>query len=56
MLSETAHIWKKINNFTFNDLELSTNQVAISINSFGLPVSVKHSTLGTVIYVLERIY
>ena len=35
---------------------VNSNWVVISVNSLDIPVSVKNSTLGTVIYLLERIY
>ena len=58
MESETAHIWKKLNYYVFNvfcllaDDDVKTND----LESFDTIVSVKNYTLGTVIYLLERIY
>ena len=60
MESETAHIWKKLKYFVFNvfclfaDDDVKTSY--ISARSFDISVQLKNYTLGTAIYLLERIY
>ena len=57
MESETAHILKKINNFTFGFFLFVGDEVKTNdLNYFDISVSAKNSTLSTVIYLLERIY
>ena len=57
MESETAHIWKKkiiLHSvfFLFVGDEVKTND----LKCLGISVSIKCSTLGTVIYLSERTY
>ena len=57
MESETAHIWKKKIYFTFGFFLFVGDEVKTNdLKCLGISVSIKCSSLGTVIYLSERIY
>ena len=64
MESETAHILKTLNYFVCNvffclfadhDVKRTTSN-CVSVKPFDISVSVKNYTLGTLLYLLQRIY